>query len=141
MLRQLARFDVAAHLFAGQVRVALSFRFFDCFAYVRLDVGRQLDELRACARSHHRELSTRQLRALRASLIMRALLSSINHLALADGRSLCQDLVTMAAPADVQAGRQLRALRVLLGLKQAEVAARARVSRTSVVKLEAGRFV
>ena len=47
----------------------------------------------------------------------------------------------MAAPADVQAGRQLRALRHLLGLRQKDVADRARVSRTSVVKLEQGRFV
>jgi transcriptional regulator with XRE-family HTH domain len=35
----------------------------------------------------------------------------------------------------------MRAARVLLGLKQSEVAARARVSRTSVVKLEPSRFV
>jgi hypothetical protein len=34
---------------------------FDTFAYVRLDVGRQLDELRACARSHRRQVSTRTL--------------------------------------------------------------------------------
>jgi DNA-binding XRE family transcriptional regulator len=42
---------------------------------------------------------------------------------------------------DVQAGRQARAMRALLGLKQQDVAIRARVSRTSVVRVEAGLYV
>ena len=53
VLRELARFDVTARLFGRHVGVPLSLRFFECFAHVGLNLGRQLDEFGARSRGHH----------------------------------------------------------------------------------------